>query len=59
MEELKELHMFGSGKLKLSFEDNKAKLFWKGRELTKGLAVHTALNANGKWYDSSGADWHI
>lgn len=59
MEELKALYMLGRDKLKLYFEDKKAKLSWKEQELTKGPGLHIALKANGIWHDSSSAEWRI
>jgi hypothetical protein len=46
-------------KTSLSFEHGKARIFYKGRELTKGLGLYTSAMSAGLWYDSSQASWGI
>ena len=45
--------------LELLFANGTLKLFWKKKEVTKGLGVYTSFSSNGQWYDSSQAIWQI
>lgn len=45
--------------LSFFFDNGKGRLFWKNRELTKGLGLYTSIFSSGFWQDSEGADWQI
>ncbi|MBU1912687.1 MAG: ABC transporter ATP-binding protein [Candidatus Omnitrophica bacterium] len=46
-------------KTSLVFDHGKARIFWNGLELTKGLGLYSSVMAAGMWYDSSQAFWEI
>jgi ABC-type polysaccharide/polyol phosphate transport system ATPase subunit len=43
----------------LIFDYGRARIFWNGRELTKGLGLYSSVMVAGMWYDSSQAFWEI
>lgn len=45
--------------LELFFSNGMIKLFWRKKEITKGLGVYTSFSSLGQWYDSSQALWQI
>ncbi len=45
--------------LKLIFGRGKGRLYWKGKEVTAGLGMHTSFCHSGIWYDSSLAAWEV
>ena len=45
--------LLSEGKLKLLLDKNKACIFWREAQLTKGLGLYTSLRSAGRWYDSS------
>lgn len=45
------------GKLEVKGWNTGPRFFWNGRELTKGAGLNTAIFVNGKWHDSSKANW--
>ncbi|MDP3041915.1 MAG: hypothetical protein Q8N62_04190, partial [Candidatus Omnitrophota bacterium] len=51
--------VFEHGKLKLYFDERKARLYWDDLELTKHFALNTIFSFNEKWYGSSYTDWQI
>jgi len=46
-------------KTSLVFDHGKARIFWNGLELTKGLGLYSSVMVAGMWYDSSQAFWEI
>jgi len=46
-------------KTSLVFDHGKARIFWNGLELTKGLGLYSSVMTAGMWYDSSQAFWEI
>jgi ABC-type polysaccharide/polyol phosphate transport system ATPase subunit len=55
-------HLFDisvSKPLSLFFSNGIIKLFWRKKEITKGLGVYTSFSSFGQWYDSSQAVWQI
>ncbi|MFN7170050.1 MAG: hypothetical protein ACK4NT_02265, partial [Candidatus Omnitrophota bacterium] len=40
------------GRLKLLAEEGSIKIFWEGKEITKGKGLYTAINSLNKWYHS-------
>ncbi|MFC1667671.1 ABC transporter ATP-binding protein [Candidatus Omnitrophota bacterium] len=53
------VYKIGHSKISLTFGHGKARLFWKGVELTKGMALYTSMLSSGMWHDSSQASWEI
>ncbi len=45
--------------LSFLFDNGKGRLFWKGRELTKGFGLYTSIFSYGFWQDTEHADWQI
>jgi len=45
--------------LKFIFDRGRGRLFWKDRELTKGLGAYSSMRVKGIWYDSSQAIWKL
>src|SRR3989338_1384502 len=48
-----------SGRLLIKGWNTGPKVFWDGIELTKGIGLNTSIFVNGKWHDSSKADWRL
>lgn len=48
-----------SGRLLIKGWNTGPKIFWDGIELTKGTGLNTSIFINGKWHDSSKADWRL
>ncbi len=46
-------------KISLCFDNGKSRLFWEGKELTKGLGLYSSIFIGGFWQDSSQANWVI
>ncbi len=50
----------GNGKLRFVFDKGRARIFFKGTELTKKLGLYTSLRSGNRWYDSvSCAAWKV
>ncbi|TAM43265.1 ATP-binding cassette domain-containing protein [bacterium] len=47
------------GQLELIFDQGKARLFFKNKELTSGLSMFSSLRSSGFWLDSYQAVWDI
>jgi len=50
---------FGNDKLKLYFDERRARVYWQAKELTKHFALNAIFCLNDKWYGSSHADWQF
>lgn len=48
-----------SGRLLIKGWNTGPKVFWDGIELTKGTGLNISIFVNGKWHDSSKADWRL
>lgn len=48
-----------SGKLEIKGWNTGPKIYWDGRELTKNIGLNTSVFINGRWHDSSKADWEL
>lgn len=46
-----------SGKLEIKGWNTGPKIYWDGKELTKNIGLSTAVFINGRWHNSSKADW--
>ncbi len=51
--------VFRLNRTSVVFDHGKGKIFWNGRELTKGLGMYSSIFSNGVWHDSSQAFWEI
>jgi len=50
--------LISEGRLKLLLDKDKLVIFWKEKQLTKGLGLYTSLRSLGRWFDSSSsASW--
>lgn len=41
-----------NGNLEFQLDNNTCRIYWMGREITKGLGLYTSLRSRGKWHDS-------
>ncbi len=58
---LRSLYTIASGDISL-FADAKTKsikVYYKNREITKGIGLHTSFLVNRTWYDNSMAEWEV
>ncbi|MBU1912023.1 MAG: hypothetical protein KKB22_00615 [Candidatus Omnitrophica bacterium] len=58
-ENTSELVKLANEDLEFIFNRGKGRIFWKGKELTKGLGAYSSMRVKGIWYDSSQAIWKI
>lgn len=47
------------GNIKLVCGKGKVRLFWKEREITTDIGLHSAVCSGGRWYDSGKMKWDI
>jgi hypothetical protein len=52
-------NFYKSGPLGVVFDRGTIRLFWKNKEITRGLGIYTSFCSQGHWYDSSQAAWKI
>jgi len=45
--------------LKLILDEGRGRIFWQGKELTKGLGIYTSIRSRGIWHDSRQAIWEL
>ena len=48
-----------NGRLDIVLRGNAWTVFWKGRQITKGLSVYTSYRSYGKWRDSMQGWWEV
>ncbi|MFC1666694.1 hypothetical protein ACFL0P_02315 [Candidatus Omnitrophota bacterium] len=48
-----------SGRLEVKGWNTGPRFFWNGKELTKSAGMNTAIFVNGRWHDSSKANWKL
>ncbi|PIQ90245.1 MAG: hypothetical protein COV71_05525 [Candidatus Omnitrophica bacterium CG11_big_fil_rev_8_21_14_0_20_41_12] len=49
--------LIGDQSLRFSFNSGRGNIVWKGKTLSSGLGVYTALRSQNIWYDSTQAAW--
>ena len=47
------------GSMKLVCSKGKVRLFWKDKEITTDIGLHSAVCSGGRWYDSGKMKWDI
>ena len=45
--------------IKLVADKGKMRIFWKGKEITTNIGLHTALYSGNYWYDSGKINWEV
>lgn len=48
-----------NGSIKIKFGEGQVRLFWKDREISKGVGLTTSFYYGERWYDSSQANWKL
>ncbi|MFH1092576.1 MAG: radical SAM protein [Candidatus Omnitrophota bacterium] len=45
--------------IKMKFGEGQVRLYWKDREITKGVGLNTSFYYGERWFDSSQANWKL
>ncbi|MCG2712660.1 MAG: radical SAM protein [Candidatus Omnitrophica bacterium] len=48
-----------SGNIKIRFGEGQVRLYWKDREISKGVGLTTSFYYGERWFDSSQANWKL
>lgn len=47
------------GNIKMLADKERLRVFWKGKEITTDIGLHTALCSGSRWYDSGKMSWNV
>lgn len=48
-----------NGRIKIKFGEGQVRLYWKDREISKGVGLNTSFYYGERWFDSSQANWKL
>ncbi len=51
--------VISSGSIKIKFGEGQVRVYWKDREISKGVGLTTSFYYGHRWFDSSQANWKL